>query len=73
MVARIKHDSALVVTFETDGEPAAFQVVPDGTRALKAALAILAVRDTLYAGDRLTVHAFLSHEAAAIATKLGAS
>ncbi len=47
------HD--LLVTFSREGEAELTQIVPDGDRALKAALIMLAQQDALRAGDRITV------------------
>jgi hypothetical protein len=50
-----KADGALLVTFARDGEPDEAQLAPTPHRALGAALIMLAHREALYAGDRLTV------------------
>jgi hypothetical protein len=46
---------ALLVTFESDHEEPETELAPTGERALKFALLMLAKRDELRDGDRLTV------------------
>jgi hypothetical protein len=56
MVARTRIEPGLLlVTFESDGEAPEQQLAPTGDRALKIALLMIARRDALRHGDRLTV------------------
>lgn len=45
----------LLVTFESDGEQPEQELVQSGDRALKVALLMIAKRDGLRHGDKLTV------------------
>ncbi len=45
----------LCITFRRDGEDDEQEVVPDGQRAVSAAMKMLALRDELQPGDKLTV------------------
>jgi hypothetical protein len=45
----------LLVTFTREGETELMQIVPDGDRALKSAMIMLAQQDALRAGDMIAV------------------
>jgi hypothetical protein len=45
----------LLVTFSREGENELMHIVPDGDKALKVALIMLAQQDALRAGDKITV------------------
>jgi hypothetical protein len=45
----------LLLVFQRDGEPREEQIAQDGVRAVTIAMRMLAVRDELQPGDRLTV------------------
>ena len=45
----------LLVTFSREGEIELMQILPDGDKALKSALVMLAQQDALRAGDKITV------------------
>jgi hypothetical protein len=45
----------LKVTFSREGEEEHVEIVPDGDKALKAAMVMLLQQDALRAGDALTV------------------
>jgi hypothetical protein len=51
------HPSGLLLTFHRDGEPPEQQIAPNGLRAVSAAMKMLALKDKLRDGDRLTVEA----------------
>jgi hypothetical protein len=56
MVARTRFESGLLlVRFESDGEEPEACLASNGERALRLGLLMLARRDALRAGDRLTV------------------
>jgi len=56
MVARTRTEPGLLlVTFETDGEEPEQELAQTGERALKTALLMIARRDSLRHGDKLTV------------------
>jgi hypothetical protein len=54
MPAHVK-PNGLLLTFHRDGGPVEQQIVADGWRAVSVAMRMLATKDALQAGDRLTV------------------
>jgi hypothetical protein len=55
MVARVRSDGALIVTFQRDGEDPQQVTVPDGVQALATAVYVLSTKERLYPGDRLHI------------------
>jgi hypothetical protein len=55
MPAYARTAGTLAITFHREGEPPERLIAPDGYRAVSTAMRLLAVRDRLFAGDRLTI------------------
>ena len=55
MVGRIRARAGLRVTFHRDGQEHDSRTAPTGERALKVGILMLARRDDLQDGDKLTV------------------
>jgi hypothetical protein len=56
MVARTRtYRGDLLVTFSRDGEPDEARLVPNGERAASTAIMMIAAREGLIPGDRVTV------------------
>ena len=55
MPARTRTEGELLVIFSRDGERDDARIVPNGERAAKVAILMIAGRGTLHAGDQLTV------------------
>jgi len=58
MVARTRTEGELLVIFSRDGESDDARIVPNGERAAKVAILMIAKRDALHAGDQLTVSSY---------------
>jgi hypothetical protein len=59
---RTTYDGQLLVTFHRDDEVAEQQHAPDGQRAVSIAMRMLALRERLQPGDKLTVEHYISPE-----------
>jgi hypothetical protein len=63
MVARTRTEAELVVIFSRPGENDEAKIVPNGERAAKVAVLMIASRGVLHAGDQLLVQTMTRRDA----------